>query len=203
MLVFCCGYVAAVAVALKEAQQPAFSAYMKQVKSNAALLARCLKAAGCTLATGGTSNHIVLWDARNTGLSGAKLEKLLEMADIYVNKNTLPSDTSALHPSGVRLGTLAMTTRGVDSAGMRKIVQWILRTVQIGQEIEGIKPASGVGVEEVGGGLLQLTDPLKTPPKLTEFMERARQQDVATRLAQIRAEVNAFASDLYMPGPEP
>jgi glycine/serine hydroxymethyltransferase len=176
---------------------------MKQVKSNAALLARCLKAAGCTLATGGTSNHIVLWDARNTGLSGAKLEKLLEMVDIYVNKNTLPSDTSALHPSGVRLGTLAMTTRGVDHAGVRRIAQWILRAVQIGQEIEGIKPMSGTGIDGVGGGLLQWADPLGTPLKLTEFMQRAQQRDIATRLAKIKAEVNAFASDLYMPGPEP
>jgi glycine/serine hydroxymethyltransferase len=203
MLVFCYGYAAAVAIALKEAQQPAFSAYMKQVKSNAALLARCLKAAGCTLATGGTSNHIVLWDARNTGLNGAKLEKVLEEVDVYVNKNTLPSDTSALHPSGVRLGTLAMTTRGVDSTGMRKIAQWILRTVQIGQEIEGIELMSGGGVDEVGGGLLLRADPLKTPLKLTEFMKRAQQRNIATRLAQIKAEVNAFASDLYMPGPEP
>lgn len=183
----CGSYTAAVAVALKEAKQPAFSAYMKRVKSNAVELARCLKAEGFTIATKGTSNHIVLWDARDTGLSGAKLEKLLEMVDIYVNKNTLPADTSALNPGGVRLGTLAMTTRGVRCAGVREIAEFITRTVRVGQEIQTACAHSG---------------PNDTSSvKLKEFLEMAQREGFATRLAQIRDEVHAFTADLPMPSP--
>lgn len=177
---------AAVAVALKEAKQPEFRTYMERVKSNAAELARCLKEAGFKIATKGTSNHIVLWDARNTGLSGAKLEKLLEMVDIYVNKNTLPTDTSALNPGGVRLGTLAMTTRGVRRTGVRKIAEFITRTVRVGQEItSAITSGSDTA----------------SPMKLKEFLNMAQGGSFATKLAQIKEEVHAFTADLPLPTP--
>lgn len=85
--------IAALAVALKEASLPEFKLYIKQVKSNAVALAKSLQEFGYDIVTGGTDNHLVLWDARRTGVSGAKLEKILERCEISVNKNTVAGIT--------------------------------------------------------------------------------------------------------------
>jgi glycine hydroxymethyltransferase len=98
--------IAALTVALKEASTEEFKEYIKQVKKNAVVLANTLIELGYEIVTNGTENHLVLWNARSTGISGAKLEKLLEMCEISVNKNSVIGDTSALNPSGVRLGFL-------------------------------------------------------------------------------------------------
>ena len=81
--------IAALAVALQEAATPEFKQYIQQVKANAAALAEALQSLGYDIVTGGTDNHLVLWDARRTGVSGAKLEKILERCEISVNKNTV------------------------------------------------------------------------------------------------------------------
>ena len=105
--------IAALAVALKESGTPEFKLYAQRIKANAAALAASLKKRGYTLATGGTDNHLVLWNVRELGLTGSKLEKLLERVSISVNKNAIHGDKSAVAPGGVRLGTPAMTTRGL------------------------------------------------------------------------------------------
>ena len=177
-------YAAAVAIALYEAAHPSYTKYMKQVRANAAELGRCLKRAGCDIATGGTSNHIVLWNTAHipsVGLSGAKMEKLLEMVDISVNKNTLPSDVSALNPGGVRLGTLAMTTRGVQKSEMNIIADFLLQVAKVGQEIEHFTTPA-----------IQSTQ----TKKLKEFVECAKQQEFVEKLEQIRREVNLFTATL-------
>lgn len=101
--------IAALAVALKEASQPDFKVYSTKVVKNAETLARTLASHGYTLATGGTENHIVLWDLRPQNLSGSKMEKLCEACDVAVNKNFIIGDNST--PGAIRLGTSAMTTR--------------------------------------------------------------------------------------------
>lgn len=123
--------IAALAVALKEASTEEFVDYIKQVKSNAAVLGGSLMGYGYKLQTDGTDNHLVLWDARSTGISGGKLERLLEICGISANKNAIVGDTSAISPGGVRFGTPAMTTRGMKEPEMILIAQLIHRVTEL------------------------------------------------------------------------
>ncbi len=114
--------IAAKAVAFKEALQPSFKEYAQQVIDNAATLGETLKKEGVTLVSGGTDNHIVLLDLRSWDLTGKEAEKLLEEAGITVNKNTIPFDPqSPFVTSGIRMGTAALTTRGMKQDEMVKI----------------------------------------------------------------------------------
>ncbi|WP_338450719.1 serine hydroxymethyltransferase [Niallia oryzisoli] len=114
--------IAAKAVAFNEALQPSFKAYAQQIIQNAATLGEALKKEGATLVSGGTDNHIVLLDLRPWNLTGKEAEKLLEEAGITVNKNTIPYDPeSPFVTSGIRMGTAALTTRGMKQGEMVKI----------------------------------------------------------------------------------
>ncbi|MEH7414710.1 serine hydroxymethyltransferase [Neobacillus drentensis] len=114
--------IAAKAVAFKEALQPSFKEYAKQVIENAATLGETLKNEGAALVSGGTDNHIVLLDLRPWNLTGKVAEKLLEEAGITVNKNTIPYDPEKpFVTSGIRMGTAALTTRGMKQDEMIKI----------------------------------------------------------------------------------
>ena len=124
--------IAALAVALKEASTSDFKLYIQAVKANAKALATALQSKGYKIVTGGTDNHMVLWDARPTGVSGAKLEKMLEMCSISVNKNSVIGDTSAISPGGIRVGTPAMTTRGMNVDDMAAIAELLHQVVQVG-----------------------------------------------------------------------
>lgn len=117
---------AAIAVALKEALRPEFKAYAKQVVTNAQVLGEELKQRDFTLITGGTDSHLLLIDVTNKGVSGKQAEKALGKAGITVNKNTIPFEPrSPFDPSGIRLGTPALTTRGMKEAEMKQIAAWI------------------------------------------------------------------------------
>lgn len=114
--------IAAKAVAFNEALEPSFKAYAQQIIENAAALGETLKKAGATLVSGGTDNHLVLLDVRPWNLTGKEAEKLLEEAGITVNKNTIPYDPeSPFVTSGIRMGTAALTTRGMKQDEMVKI----------------------------------------------------------------------------------
>ncbi|MBT2655513.1 serine hydroxymethyltransferase [Bacillus sp. ISL-18] len=114
--------IAAKAVAFKEALQPSFKEYAKQVIDNAATLGETLKNEGAALVSGGTDNHIVLVDLRPWNLTGKAAEKLLEEAGITVNKNTIPYDPEKpFVTSGIRMGTAALTTRGMKQDEMVRI----------------------------------------------------------------------------------
>ncbi|MDQ0201257.1 serine hydroxymethyltransferase [Neobacillus ginsengisoli] len=114
--------IAAKAVAFNEALQPTFKEYAKQVIENAATLGETLKNEGAALVSGGTDNHIVLLDLRPWNLTGKEAEKLLEEAGITVNKNTIPYDPEKpFVTSGIRMGTAALTTRGMKHEEMVKI----------------------------------------------------------------------------------
>jgi glycine hydroxymethyltransferase len=122
--------IAAKAVAFKEALEPAFTVYCKQIVSNAQALAKALTAKGYQLVSGGTDNHLMLVDLRNKGLTGKVAEKALDVAGITVNKNTVPKETqSPFVTSGVRIGTPAVTTRGMKEQEMAQIATLIDRVL--------------------------------------------------------------------------
>jgi glycine hydroxymethyltransferase len=117
---------AAIAVALREASQPEFKEYGVQIVKNAKHLANKLTEKGYDLVTGGTDNHLLLIDLTNKGVKGKEAEAALGQAGITVNKNTVPFDPRPpFDPSGVRLGTPALTTRGMKEAEMEQIADWI------------------------------------------------------------------------------
>lgn len=117
---------AAIAVALYEAAQPAFKVYGQQVVKNAKTLAKELINRGYELVTGGTDNHLLLIDLTSKAVTGADAEVALGKAGITVNKNTVPFDSRPpFSPSGIRLGTPALTTRGMKEAEMLQIGEWI------------------------------------------------------------------------------
>jgi glycine hydroxymethyltransferase len=118
--------IAAKAVAFKEALEPSFKEYSRQIVANAQALARALVARGYQLVSGGTDNHLMLADLRNKGLTGKAAEKALDLAGITVNKNTVPKETqSPFVTSGIRIGTPAVTTRGMREAEMARIAELI------------------------------------------------------------------------------
>jgi glycine hydroxymethyltransferase len=122
--------VAAKAVAFKEALSPSFADYARRVVENARVLADSLQEAGFRIISGGTDNHVMLVDVFAKGILGSEAELALGKAGITVNKNAIPYDTNPpLKPSGIRIGTPALTTRGMGEAEMRQIAQWIARAL--------------------------------------------------------------------------
>ncbi|MFH1656185.1 MAG: serine hydroxymethyltransferase [Candidatus Nealsonbacteria bacterium] len=118
--------ITSLAVCLKEASEPSFKEYGKQVVANAKILAKELIKYGFNLVTNGTDNHLILIDLRNKMITGKDAQLRLEKAGITTNKNTIPNDpASPFNPSGVRIGTPAITTRGMKEQEMEKIASWI------------------------------------------------------------------------------
>ena len=111
------------------------------------------------------------------GLTGSKMEKILEALDISVNKNTIAGDTSPMNPSGVRLGSPAMTTRGCDEADSRRIVEFLVEAAKLALDIQ-----AAVG------------------PKLVNFIAAFEDERFAPRLAAFRTRVHKFSSAFHMPG---
>ena len=127
------------------------------------------------MATGGTDNHLVLWDLRPTGVTGNKFEKLADACSITVNKNSVFGDRSAISPGGVRIGAPALTTRGMGEADFAQIAAFLHEVVVI---------ATAIGAEGKG-------------EKLADFVAAiAGRADVA----KLRADVEAFAKAFPMPG---
>jgi glycine hydroxymethyltransferase len=122
--------IAAKAVAFKEALQPEFKAYAKQIVSNAKALAESLTAEGYRVVSGGTDTHLMLVNVFVKGMFGSEAEKALGEAGITVNKNAIPFDTNPpMKPSGIRVGTPALTTRGMREEEMRTIGRWIVEAL--------------------------------------------------------------------------
>jgi glycine hydroxymethyltransferase len=123
--------IAAKAVAFKEALQPEFKAYQQQVIKNAKALAEAVAETGFRIVSGGTDNHVFLVDVFSKGILGKDAEKALEAAHITVNKNTIPFDTNPpMKASGIRLGSPAVTTRGMGEAEMKQIASVIAEVLQ-------------------------------------------------------------------------
>jgi glycine hydroxymethyltransferase len=161
--------IAGLAVALKQAASPEFKAYQTQVLKNCAALAGELQRRGYTLVTGGTDNHLVLVDLRPQGVDGSRVERVMELAHIAANKNTVPGDVSALVPSGMRMGTPALTTRGFVEADFVKVAEFVDRSVHIAANLK----------KQTGGKLKDFKAHLDTHP--------------SPEIAALRGEVEAFA----------
>jgi glycine hydroxymethyltransferase len=166
--------IAALATQFKEVMTEEFKKYSADVIDNARALAAALKAKGEKLITDGTDTHIVMWDCRQHELTGSKVEKLLDLMHITVNKNSVVGDKSAVTPGGIRLGTGALTTRGFVKADFEKIADYCIKSIEIGKRIQE-----------------------KTGKKLVDF-EKALKDD--EEIKQIAVEVNTWAKTFSLPG---
>merc|ERR1711988_1402563 len=133
--------ITALATALKQANSPEFVAYQKQVLSNSQRFADAMTSRGYSLVSGGTENHLLLVDLKPKGIDGARVESVLEMANIALNKNTVPGDKSAFIPGGIRVGTPALTSRGFEEGDFETVAGLIDRGVEIAKKVNG----SGIG----------------------------------------------------------
>jgi len=142
---------AAIAVALHEAAQPAFRDYAAQIVANAKAMADELLARGFELVSGGTDNHLILLDLTNKNVAGKPVAKALDRAGIVTNYNTVPFDPrKPFNPSGLRIGTPSVTSRGMGPAEMRTIVGWMDEVVQaVGAEEESVIDAVRGRVREM------------------------------------------------------
>ena len=139
--------IAGKAVCLGEALKPEFKAYGKQIVANAAAMAAEFDARGVKMVSGGTDNHLILLDLRDTGITGKELERRLDDVYITANKNTIPNEPlSPFVTSGVRLGTPAVTTRGLVEKDMKKIAEYISLAIT---DFEGSADAIRAGVTEL------------------------------------------------------
>jgi glycine hydroxymethyltransferase len=123
--------IAGIAYQLNIVSSPEFKEYMQLVRKNAQCLAQFLMDNMIDISTNGTDNHIVLVKLTSQGITGSKMEKVCEKAGISLNKNTVPGDKNAMNPTGIRIGTSAMTTRGCDEGDMMFIGQCILECIEI------------------------------------------------------------------------
>ena len=128
--------IAAVATQMKEVMTENFAVYMEQVHRNAVVLCDELKKLGHKICTGGTDNHIVMVDLKPMGLTGGKVEKMCERVGISINKNSVPGDKSAVSPSGIRLGTPSLTTRGMGEEEMKRVALLLNEAMYLAQKIQ-------------------------------------------------------------------
>lgn len=171
--------IAGVAVALRQAQTPEFKEYQKQVMSNCKTMAAALMKRGFTLVSGGTDNHLVLVDLRSKGLDGVQMETICNAVNITTNKNTVPGDKNALKPSGLRLGTPALTSRNFRNAEFEYVVELLDRACAIGVEVKAKAPGK----------------------KIADFNSILNNDaEIQTKLKALQAEVNEFALAFPMPG---
>jgi glycine hydroxymethyltransferase len=140
--------VAAKAVAFKEALAPEFATYAQQVVTNAKVLAEAIAAEGYRIVSGGTDTHVILIDVFQKGMFGSEAEHALGEAGITVNKNAIPYDTNPpMKPSGIRIGTPALTTRGMQEPEMRVIAGWIAQALEHRADAAKLRQIRGQVVE--------------------------------------------------------
>lgn len=169
--------IAGVATQLKEVCTPEFKLYAQQIRKNAAALGEKLTSLGYSMATGGTENHLVLWDLKPQGLTGSKFEKTCDAASITLNKNCVPGDRSAITPGGVRIGAPALTTRKFVESDFEQVALFLHEAIQIALKIQE-----------------------KSGPKLKDFVAML---DGNEEIAALQKKVQEFASKFPMPGFDP
>jgi len=189
--------IAGVAVALKEANTPEFRVYARNVISNAQALANGLVARGHTIATGGTENHLLLWDVRGRGLTGNKVEKVLDMVSITTNKNSLPGDVSAINPGGVRLGTPALTSRGFDEKDFDAVADFLDRGYKLAVEAQSIAQDELKSLQEAGDEEALKKKNAMLKDYLAVFESNS---DIQASVDALKKEVEDYASRFFMPG---
>jgi len=188
--------IGALAVALKEASEPEFSQYAQSVIKNAQALGAGLEKRGHKLATGGTDNHLLLWDLRPFGLTGAKADMVLERASITANKNSLPGDVSAINPGGVRLGTPALTSRGLNETDFDQVAEFLHRGCQIAIQAQEIAERT-LEAQLAAGKITRKTKNvlLKDFQQILEYDE-----SVKGSIGALKQSVEDFATPFHMPG---
>jgi len=169
--------IAGVATQFKEVMTPEFKTYAAQVCKNASALGAKLVSMGYSLATGGTDNHLVLWDLKPQGITGSKFEKVCDAVCITLNKNCVPGDRSAVTPGGVRIGAPALTTRKMDENDFEQIAIFLDKSLKIALKIQE-----------------------KSGPKLKDFVALL---DGNEDIEALKAEVNKFATSFPIPGFDP
>merc|ERR1712071_602752 len=169
--------IAGVATQFKEAMTPEFKVYSQQVKANAKALGAKLTSYGYCLATGGTDNHLVLWDLKPQKITGSKYEKTCDACNITLNKNCVPGDKSAVTPGGVRIGAPACTTRKMVDTDFEQIATFLHEVLVIALKIQ----------EQSG-------------PKLKDFCALLETNE---EVKELRSRVNGFATTFPMPGFDP
>ncbi|XP_051146882.1 serine hydroxymethyltransferase 6-like [Andrographis paniculata] len=167
-------HIAALAIALKQVATPEYKMYMQQVKKNSQALASALLRGECKLVTGGTDNHLLLWDLKNFGLTGKNFEKFCELCHITVNKVTVFDDNGNITPGGVRIGTPAMTSRGCLESDFETIAGILIQAARIASSIQ----------KEHG----------KQPKGFMKGLENNKE------IIELRNRVETFASQFAMPG---
>ena len=166
--------IGALAVALKYANTPAFKTYQQQVIANSQALAAKLTGHGYRLVTGGTDNHLVLWDLRPEGITGSKMEKACDLCHITLNKNAVVGDVSAMTPGGVRIGAPAMTSRGLKETDFEAIAGFLHEALE---ECKRVQSTSGKMLKDFTVGL-----------------------EKSEIIADIRKRVEAWSGSFPMPG---
>lgn len=170
--------IAGISTALREAATPEFRKYAHQIIANCKRLAEEMLARGYKLVSGGTDNHLILVDLRNKNIDGARVERVLERASITINKNSVPGDSRPFIPGGVRIGTPALTTRGLLEEDISRVAEFIDRGIRIAIVINEQNPEAA-----------------KSLPKFFEILEHSAPDE----LAALRKEVEAFANSFPMP----
>lgn len=171
--------ISALAVALKQCTEPEYVKYQQEVVSNAKHFADALVSKGFKLVSDGTDTHLILVDLRSRNIDGARVEAVLERANIAANKNTVPGDVSALFPSGLRVGTPAMTTRGFGPEEFDKVAEFIDQAVNIAIELKA---------QEQG----------KVPKELLASFKKLA--DESDKVKQLDKEVVSWVSKYPVPG---
>jgi glycine hydroxymethyltransferase len=169
--------IAGVATQLKECMTPEFKVYSQQVKLNASALGAKLVSMGYTIATGGTDNHLILWDLKPEKITGSKYEKVCDAVCITLNKNCVPGDVSAVTPGGVRIGSPALTTRKFIEADFEQIAVFLDQALKIALKLQ-----------------------TESGPMLKNFVAALEGN---AEVAALRLEVNKFATTFPMPGFDP
>lgn len=185
--------ITALAVALHQAQSPAFKEYQEQVLANAKALAERLGNSAYTgglgyeIVSGGTDNHLVLVDLKSKGVDGARVERVLELCGVASNKNTVPGDKSAMKPGGLRMGTPAMTTRGFTPADFARVAEIVDRAVSITLKVD--KKARSAA--EAQGK--------KNPGTVKAFLEYIKDGSDVPEILMMRKEVEEWVSTYSEP----
>ena len=167
--------IAGIATALKQVATDEYKEYAKQVVKNARTLAYHLQMAGIPVATGGTDNHIVLMNVASAGCTASRYERLCELVNVSVNKNTMSHDKSALNPSGIRLGTPAMTSRGFVEDDFIFVTMILTKLIDLCKKVES----------------------KCTSKSMAEFNEKTKEFE--SEIIELKSEVIGYVSKLPYP----
>ena len=179
--------ITALAVALHQAQTQEFKDYQKTVLLNAKALAERLSEMGYNVVGGGTDNHLVLIDLKSKGVDGARVERVLELVGVASNKNTVPGDVSAMKPGGLRMGSPAMTTRGLMPDDFKRVAEIIDRSVMLTQHLD--KKAREESEAKVR----------KNPGSVKAFTEYLGDGNEFKDIVELRGEVEGWIGTFSLP----